>query len=239
MSLTGAPARHQTLWPTVAHRPHVHRRPAPPVHATTARAAAVLTPLGVALALASTVVDPPSREPEPRGMYVAYGADPTAVDAAATLLHQGALLLGVGLLLAGLALVSGRGRVLAGVGGALAALGFLDLSGSVAEDWFDAHLAAVLGPDRAMVLGQQALDAPGYTLGWMLPMLVGTTLGPWVLAIGLARSGLLGWWTVALPVLATVAFAASDALGTAGFPIVLAVHGVFGVILARALWRAP
>jgi hypothetical protein len=221
--------------------PTTRTRRRPPVHATvhrtTARAAAVLTPLGVAVAAASTPADPPSVGPEPRGMYVAYGADPAAVDVAAILLHQGALLMGVGMLLAGLAL-AGRGRVLAGLGGALAALGFLDLSGSVAQDWFDAYLAAVLGPDRALALGQQALDAPGFTLGWVLPLVIGTTLGPLVLTAGLARAGLLGWWTLALPALAAGAFAASDALGPAGFPAMLGLHGVLAVLTARALWRS-
>jgi hypothetical protein len=251
MSLPAAPARHQTLWPAgpaprretvtstlTVPAPTSRPRRRPPVHTTIARAAAVLTPLGIAVAAASTLADPPSVGPEPRGMYVAYGADPAGVDVAVTLLHQGALLMGVGMLLAGLALAAGRGRVLAGVGGAVAALGFLDLSGAVAEDWFDAHLAAVLGPDRAILLGQQALDAPGYALGWSAPLVVGTTLGPMLLTAGLARAGLLRWWTLALPVLAAGLFAAADVLGAAGFPAMLGVHAVLALLTARALWRA-
>jgi hypothetical protein len=212
--------------------------PAVQVYPMIARVAAVLTPLGVALAAASTLADPTSPEPEPRGMYVAYGADPAGVDIAATLLHQGVLAMGVGLLLAGLAPAAGRGRVLAGVGGALAAIGFLDLSGTVVEDWLDAHLSALLGPDQAMALGQAALDAPGFSVGVELPVLAGATVGPIVLTAGLARAGLLPWWILALPVLAAGLFPLVDAIGPLGFPAMLAVHGVLAVLLGRALGRA-
>jgi len=51
-------------------------RRTPAVFRPAGRAAAVVLPLGAVLAAASTLFDPPSTEPEPRGMYVAYATGP-------------------------------------------------------------------------------------------------------------------------------------------------------------------
>lgn len=203
------------------------------------RAAAVVLPLGAVLAAVSTVFDPPSTEPEPRGMYVAYGADPAGADIAATILHYGFLALGVGLLLTGLAVAAGRGRVLAWVGAALGGLGFLNLSGSVVIDWFAAQEAAMFGPDTAMAIGAKVEAMPALTAGWMLPMVVGFTLGPILLAVGLARAGVVRWWTVALPVAVAVVMAGAKGFGPLGFLVGLALLLVYGLITGWALWRAP
>jgi hypothetical protein len=222
-----------------------HERPepsgtaeAPPgsVYALAGRGAAVALPLGAVLAAVSTAFDPTSPEPEPRGMFVAYGADPAGADIAATVLHYGFLSLAVGLLLAGLALVSRRGRVLTVLGGALGFLGFANLSGSVAEDWFDAQMAATLGPDTAMAINEKALSMPALTAGWQIPMMIGFSLGPILLGIGLARGRVLSWWTVALPVASTVLFMAAHGLGPVGFLVTLAIWAVYGVVVGRALW---
>jgi len=214
---------------------------APPgrVYAAAGRGAAIALPLGAALAAVSTVFDPHSTEPEPRGMYVAYGADPAGADVAATVLHYGFLSLAVGLLLAGLALASRRGRVLAVVGGALGFLGFANLSGAVVEDWFAAQMSAALGPDAAMAIGERAEAMPALTAGWMIPMMIGFSLGPVLLAAGLARGRVLAWWTLVLPVVGTVLLTAGHDLGAAGFLATLAVWVVFGLLAGRALWTAP
>jgi hypothetical protein len=209
------------------------------VYAVAGRGAAIALPLGAVLAGVSTLFDPHSTEPEPRGMYVAYGADPAGADVAATVLHYGFLGLAVGLLLAGLALASRRGRVLTVLGGALGALGFANLSGAVVEDWFAAQMSAALGPDTAMAIGQKALGMPALTAGWSIPMMVGFTLGPVLLAVGLARGRVLPRWAVALPVAGTVLFMAAQDLGPAGFLATLALWLVFGVVAGRALWTAP
>jgi hypothetical protein len=209
------------------------------VYALAGRGAAIALPLGAVLAAVSTVFDPTSTEPEPRGMYVAYGADPAGADVAATVLHYGFLSLAVGLLLAGLALASRRGRALAVVGGFLGFLGFANLSGSVAEDWFDAQMAAALGPDTAMALSEKALSMPALTAGWMIPMMVGSALGPVLLVAGLARGRVLSWWAMVLPVASTVLFVAAHGLGPVGFMVTLALWAVLGVILGRAFWKAP
>ncbi|MDL5158742.1 hypothetical protein [Actinomycetospora termitidis] len=209
------------------------------MYALAGRGAAITFPLGAVLSVVSTIFDPPSREPEPRGMYVAYGADPAGADIAATILHYGFLFLGVGLLLAGVALASRRGRVLTALGGALGFLGFANLSGSVAEDWFDAQIAAAYGPDAAMAIAEKALGMPAMTAGWQIPMIVGFALGPVLLAAGLARGRVLPWWAVALPTISTVLFVAAHDLGPIGFLITLGLMFAFGLIMGRALWTAP
>lgn len=213
---------------------------APPgrVYGLAGRGAAIMLPLGAALAAVSTVFDPHSTEPEPRGMYVAYGADPAGADIAATVLHYGFLSLAVGLLLAGLALASRRGRVLAVVGGALGFLGFANLSGAVVEDWYAAQMSAVLGPDAAMAIGQKAEAMPALTAGWMIPMVIGFSLGPVLLAAGLARGRVLSWWTIVLPVAGAVLITAGHDLAEVGFLVTLAVWAVFGLVAGRALWTA-
>jgi hypothetical protein len=190
-----------------------------------------MLPVGAALAAVSTVFDPHSTEPEPRGMYVAYGADPAGADVAATVLHYGFLSLAVGLLLAGLALASRRGRVLAVVGGALGFLGFANLSGAVVEDWFAAQMSAALGPDAAMAIGEKAEAMPALTAGWMIPMMIGFSVGPVLLAAGLARGRVLSWWAIVLPVVGTVLITAGHDLAEVGFLATLAVVG--GVRAAR------
>ena len=208
------------------------------VHAPPAWGAAVLVPLGAVLALVSTVFDPHSTEPEPRGMFVAYGADPAGADIAATILHYGFMALGLGLLLAGLAPASRRGRLTAVIGAALSGLGFVNMSGAVLSDWYDARLAASLGIDRAMELAQQAHDMPALSGGWMLPAILGLLAGPIVLLVGLARAGAVAWWVVALPVAAAALFLfGQDALAETGFLITLAVYVVLGVVVGRGLLR--
>ena len=207
-------------------------------HAPAAWGAAVLVPLGAVLALVSTVFDPHSTEPEPRGMFVAYGADPAGADIAATVLHYGFMALGLGMLLAGIAPVSRRGRVTAVIGAALSGLGFLNMSGAVVSDWYDARLAASLGVDRAMELSSQAMDMPALANGWMLPAIVGLLVGPIVLVVGLARAGSVGWWALALPVAAAALFlVGQEALAETGFLVTLGLYVVLGVVLGRGLLR--
>lgn len=214
-------------------------RRTPAVFRPAGRAAAVVLPLGAVLAAVSTIFDPPSTEPEPRGMYVAYGADPAGADVAATILHYGFAALGVGLLLSGLAVAAGRGRILAWVGAALGALGFVNLSGSVVTDWYAAQESAMFGPDTAMQISARIEAMPALSGGWMLPMVVGFTLGPILLAVGLARTGVVRWWTVALPVAVAVVMAGANAFGPLGFLAGLALLLVYGLITGYALWRAP
>jgi hypothetical protein len=212
---------------------------APPgrAHGVIGRAAGIAIPLGGVLMIVSTFFDPTSTEPEPRGMFVAYGADRAGADIAATVLHYGMASFGIGLLLAAFALAARRGRGLAITGGVLGALGFVNMSGAVLSDWYDAYNASVLGADRAMEISTAAGDMPALGMGWMLPGAVGCVLGPVLLAVGLARARVLAWWSVALPVVMGVMFAAAQALGAIGFLVTLVIGTAYGVIVAVGLRR--
>lgn len=211
---------------------------APPgrAHALIGRLAGVAIPAGGVLMLLSTVFDPRSPEPEPRGMFVAYGADRAGADIAATILHYGFATFGIGLMLAALAMASRRGRGVALAGGLLGMIGFVNMSGAVLSDWYDASLASTFGPDKAMALSQAASDMPALTAGWMVPGFVGSALGPIVLAVGLARGRIVSWWTLALP-MAMIACLAVPVLGSAGFLVALGLGIAFGVVVALGLRR--
>jgi hypothetical protein len=113
-------------------------------------------------------------------------------------------------LLAGLACVTligiirpGRGHRLAVAGGwlntvSLLALGFSTLAISQA--------AIAAGTDASTAT--KAIDAmnKSIALSPLLVLLVGGLLFPILLGVGLARSGLVGWWYVGLTVLASVFF---------------------------------
>jgi hypothetical protein len=78
---------------------------------------------------------------------------------------------------------------------------------------------------------------PALGMGWMLPGAVGCVLGPVLLAVGLARARVLAWWSVALPVVMGVMFAAAQALGAIGFLVTLVIGTAYGVIVAVGLRR--
>ena len=216
-----------------------HGAPPGRVHALVGRAAAVTMPLGAALALVSTFADPHSTEPEPRGMFVAYGADRAGADLAATVLHYGFALFGIGMLLAALALAGRRGRGVALLGGVLGAIGFVNMSGAVLSDWYDAYNASVFGPDKAMEMSAAASSMPALTAGWMIPGALGCALGPVLLAVGLARGRITAWWTVVLPVamVALTAFAQDLLGGATGFLVTLVLAIAFGVVAGVGLVR--
>lgn len=217
-----------------------HRVPetgAPPgrTHRVPALLAAVTLPLGAALMGVSTFFDPPSREPEPRGMFVAYGADRAGADIAATILHYGMLLFGVGLLVAALAMATRRGRAVALVGGVLSAIGFANMSGMVLSDWYDAYLASAFGPDKAMEISNAASDMPALSAGWVIPAFVGCALGPIVVALGLAYGRAVSWWALAFPAAVVGLMVAGDALGSWAFQAMLVVATAYGVVLGVQL----
>lgn len=90
-----------------------------------------------------------------------------------------------------------------------------------------------------MAIGARVEAMPALTAGWMLPMVVGFTLGPILLAVGLAMAGVLRWWTVALPVAVAVVMAGAQAVGPLGFMAGLALLLAYGLITGYRLWNAP
>jgi hypothetical protein len=89
-----------------------------------------------------------------------------------------------------------------------------------------------------MAIGEKAEAMPALTAGWMIPMMIGFSLGPVLLAASLARVRVLAWWTVVLPVAGSVLITAGHGLGEMGFVATLGGWLVFGLLAGRALWTA-
>lgn len=99
--------------------------------------------------------------------------------------------------LAATGLVRGRrGRGLTTVAGIATAFGAVQISGMLLSDHFLASMGAHLPMDAAVAVFEN-LDAGVPWVGiWMLTGQVFGLLGPVLLLAGLARSGVVGWWTV-------------------------------------------
>ena len=129
--------------------------------------------------------------------YIASLArDTTITQISALFLHYGNLAIALGVVAAP-ALVRGlRGTWLAVVGAVLTAIGFANVSGMVFSDWWNASAGRALSSEQAVEVFRGVKEA---SLLWMWD---GTELfsfvGPILLLVGLARAGVLGWWTIAL-----------------------------------------
>ena len=158
-----------------------------------AAGALVAGPVLFALGMATS----PQAESMAKADYIAsLSRDLALTQVSALFLHYGNLLMGLGILAAP-ALVRGRrGMALTSIGAIAAALGFTNLSGSLLSDWWNAA-AGTIAPGQAPAIFEHVLDAS------MIQLWFGTEplslLGPLLVLVGLARAGVLGWWT--LPVL--------------------------------------
>ncbi|MGN6753488.1 MAG: hypothetical protein ACTHJJ_13175, partial [Intrasporangium sp.] len=122
--------------------------------------------------------------------------DTTMTQVSALFLHYGNLALGLGILAAP-SLVRGlRGRIPTVIGSLLAAVGFVNVSGMVLSDWWNASAGTLLSSDQAVAVFR------GFKEGSLLAFWDGTEpfnlLGPVLVLIGLARAGVLGWWSILL-----------------------------------------
>ena len=122
--------------------------------------------------------------------------DTTMTQVSALFLHYGNLAIALGIL-AGPSLVRGaRGMRLAVAGALATAVGFANVSGMVLSDWWNASAGTHLSSEQAVEVFR------GFKTGSLLPLWDGTEplslLGPVLLLAGLARAGVLGWWTMAL-----------------------------------------
>ena len=122
--------------------------------------------------------------------------DTTMTQISALFLHYGNLVIALGIL-GGPSLVRGaRGLRLAVVGALATALGFANVSGMVLSDWWNASAGTHLSSEQAVEVFR------GFKTGSLLPFWDGTEplslIGPLLLLAGLARAGVLGWWTMAL-----------------------------------------
>lgn len=122
--------------------------------------------------------------------------DITLTEVSALFLHYGNLFLGLGVLAAPSLVRGSRGGRLVVAGSLLAAVGFTNVSGMIFADWWNAAVGTLLPLDQAAEVFAMVKSAD------LLPIWNGTELfcmvGPLLLLAGLARAGVLGWYTLAL-----------------------------------------
>ncbi|RYU09349.1 hypothetical protein [Nocardioides iriomotensis] len=122
----------------------------------------------------------------------------TQTEVSALFLHYGNLFIGLGILAAPTLVRGRRGSRLVVVGSLLAALGFTNVSGMILSDWWNMSIGTLLPIDQAAEVFAmfKASDLLWIWNGTEMLSLV----GPLLLLAGLARSGVLGWYTLALMV---------------------------------------
>jgi hypothetical protein len=131
--------------------------------------------------------------------YIAsLSRDVTMTQVSALFLHYANVLMGLGILAAPSLVRGVRGLKLVVVGSLATALGLVNVSGMILSDWWNAAIGTLLPSD-------QAAEVFGYVKSESLWGLwngteILSTLGIVLVLAGLARAGVLGWWTIALMV---------------------------------------
>lgn len=162
--------------------------------------------------------------------------DVTQSEASALFLHYGNLLLGLGILAAPTLVRGLRGSRLTAVGSLLAALGFTNIAGTLLSDWWNIAAGTVLPIDQA------ARVFATFKASELLPLWTGTEMlslvGPLLLLAGLARAGVLGWWTLPLVVagVAGLMFVSTVSMPLSG-AVVLVGFSPFALVGLRLVQR--
>lgn len=161
-------------------------------------AAAAALVSGPLLWAAGMLTSPPMASMADTDYISSLARDFTMTEVSALFLHYGNLFLGLGVLAAPSLVRGRRGSRLALVGALLAAVGFTNMSGMIFADWWNASLGTLLPLEQAAEVFAMVKSAP------LLPVWNGTEVlcmvGPLLLLAGLARAGVLGWYTLALMV---------------------------------------
>jgi hypothetical protein len=224
-----------TVAPSVPTTPVVEAaNPAPRV---LTRLAGAALPIGTLLFGAGIATSPIATGDDRASYLESLGREPWLTELSAVLLHYGNLLLGVGALALPLLVRGRRGWVPTLVGALLGALALLSTSGALFSDWMHMELARIVPMDQAVKVSEAVLSAPLQQLSFGLDPLLALALP--LIAFGLARAGVLGWWTLGAVVAGTVLLPLSPAQGNlvpaAAFLLIQAPLAAAGVrLLARA-----
>ena len=119
----------------------------------------------------------------------------------------------------------------------LSALALFGTSGALFSDWMHMELARIVPIDQAVRVSEAVLSAPLQQLSFGLDPLLALALP--LIAFGLARAGVLGWWALGAVVAGTVLLPLSPAQGNlvpaAAFLLIQAPLAVAGLrLIARA-----
>jgi hypothetical protein len=171
---------------------------------------------------AGMLTSPPADSMADADYISSLARDLTMTQVSALFLHYANVLIGLGILAAPSLVRGARGLKLVVVGALATAIGFVNVSGMILADWWNAATGTLLELDQAEAVFAHVKSAS------MLGLWNGTEplslLGPVLLLAGLARAGVLGWWTIALLV---GGVAALFTLG-ASLPILAAVATLVG-----------
>jgi hypothetical protein len=169
------------------------RRPSARALPVVAAAALLAGPLLWSLGM---LTSPPQDSAADADYIASLARDTTMTQVSALLLHYGNLTIALGVLAAPSLVRGARGMWLAVVGAVLTAIGFANVSGMLLSDWWNASAGRTLTSAQAVEVFRGVKES---SLLWMWD---GTELfsflGPILVLAGLARAGVLGWWSVAL-----------------------------------------
>jgi hypothetical protein len=208
-----------------------------PVPRVLSRAAGGALPVAASLFAAGMLTSPVADDGTRAAYLESLGRDPVLTQVSAVFLHYGNLLLGVGLLALPLLVRGRRGWLPAVIGALMSGLASLGTSGALMTDWFHMELDRQLPLDQAVRVSESVLGAPLQQLCFGLDPLL--ALGLPLLAFGLCRAGVLGWWALGSVLGGTVLLFLSPATGNlvpaAAFLLIQAPFAVAGVrMVARA-----
>ncbi|MDF5754986.1 hypothetical protein [Spongiactinospora sp. TRM90649] len=191
--------------------------------------------LAPALLFGGMLTSPPQADDSSEGYLASLAADYGVSLLSANLFHYGWVLVALGVP-ATLTLLRGpRGRGLTGAGVALSAFGAIQMSGMLLSDWFTGAMPnAVPLADAARVFDTVTAD-PSLALWRLSGILFGVAMLPLLMA-GLARAGVVGWWTVPVILLPFVAAAVLPA--TVGAVVALACYSPLVLVGVRLLARS-
>lgn len=164
-------------------------------------------------------------------MYRVYAAQPEPLQLKSLGYHWAyAFWIGTALLVA--PWVRSRGVTLANLGAVLGFAGMTTLPGLLAVDWYDSAVGQLHGVEAVGALHDH-MDATMWGLPvFMLPGILGLALALPLAVAGLARAGVVRWWTLAAVVGAFAVFTISQATwwGAVGTTVLLTA---FAAELAR------
>jgi hypothetical protein len=129
--------------------------------------------------------------------YIAsLSRDVTMTQVSALFLHYANLFMGLGILAAPTLVRGIRGLKLVVLGSLATALGMVNVSGMILSDWWNAAIGTLLPPEKAAEIFSYVKHESLWGL-WNGTEIF-STVGTIVVLAGLARAGVLGWWTLAL-----------------------------------------
>jgi hypothetical protein len=145
---------------------------------------------------AGMLTSPPQDSFSDADYIAALSRDLTMTQISALFLHYANVFIGLGILAAPSLVRGARGVRLVVLGSLATALGFVNVSGMILADWWNSAAGTLLEPDQAEAVFAHVKSAS------LLPLWDGTeilsTIGTVMVLAGLARAGVLGWWTIAL-----------------------------------------